>query len=94
MATLVFILLLLALNGVVSLIATAFMRSVAIAVVASTIVTELVVAIYGLVQASSSPDAADVILGVVIVAICSTPVILGTSAGFVFGWRRFHHKRV
>lgn len=49
MAAFVFILLLLALNGVISLIAAAFIRSTVLSILLSAVVTESIVTVYGLI---------------------------------------------
>jgi hypothetical protein len=92
MELVILILVLVALNGVVSFAISAFVRSMIFAVIASTVITEMLVAIYFLNQAKHSSDAADVILGTNIVAILSTPVIICTSCGFMYCWRKWQHK--
>jgi len=88
-----FIMLVVALNAIVTLAIASFVRSTVLAVIASTAITEMLVAIYILTQAKHSPDAADVISAANIVAILTTPLILGTSYGFVFCLRRLLRKR-
>jgi hypothetical protein len=92
MALIALMMILVALNGVVSFGITSFISSTILAVIASAVITEMLVAIYFLNQARHSPDAADVILGANIVAMLSTPLILATSWGFVFCWRRVRQK--
>ena len=87
-----FILLVVALNGVVSFGIASFVRSTVLAVIASTAITEMLVAIYILTQAQHSPDAADCILAANVAAIVTTPVIVGTSCGFIFCLRRLRRR--
>lgn len=54
----ILILVLIALNGVVSFLISVFVRSMMLAVIASTVVTEMLMAIYFLNQAKHSSDAA------------------------------------
>jgi hypothetical protein len=87
-----FIMIVVVLNGVVSFGIVSFVRSAVLAVIGSTIITEMLLAIYVLTLAKDSPDAADGILAANILAMLSTPVVFGTSCGFVFCWNRLRRR--
>ncbi|HEY4415375.1 MAG TPA: hypothetical protein VGO57_06755 [Verrucomicrobiae bacterium] len=88
-----FILLLAVLNGVLAIAILAWTRSAILAVIASTLITELLSALYFLVQARDSSDASDLMLAANVVVIISTPVLVGTSYGVVAGWRYLKRRK-
>ena len=92
MAFIGLILIVVALNGVVSFGIASFVRSNVLAVIASTAITEMLVAIYFLTQAQHSADATDCILAANVTVIVTTPVIVCTSCGFIFCLRRFRRR--
>jgi hypothetical protein len=87
-----FILLLVGLNAVVSFAIAAILRSNVLCIIASAVITESLFVLYGSAQAANSPDVYDILLAVNITAMVSTPVIVGTSVGFVFLARRLYRR--
>jgi hypothetical protein len=82
MSLTLFILGLVAVNGVIALVITSFLPSLVLSVIAITMITEMVVAIYILKEAAQSRDASDLILAANLTVTMSTPLILATSVGF------------
>jgi hypothetical protein len=82
MSLTLFILELVAVNGVIALVITSFLPSLVLSVIAITMITEMVVAIYILKEAAQSRDASDLILAANLTVTMSTPLILATSVGF------------
>ena len=90
MGLLLFILLLVGLNAIVSFAIAAVVRSNVLCIISSVVATEGVIALYGLNSAAGSREVHDVLLAMNISLILSTPVIVGTSVGFVVLARRLY----
>jgi hypothetical protein len=93
MLALLLILFLVVLNGGVSFAMTAFVRSNALCIIASTIISEMLIGLCIVTLGDDSQHPEDnVLLAMSVIVIFGTPVILGTSAGFMFLARRFYRR--
>jgi hypothetical protein len=94
MLALLIILFLVALNGGVSFAVTAFVRSKALCIITTTIITEMLIGLCIVALGSDSHHPADnVLMAMSVIVIFGTPVILGTSAGFMYLARRLYRSR-
>ena len=87
-----YILLLVGFSAVVSFAFAAILRSNLLCIFASGVITGSLLVLYGLTQAAHSQHPDDVMLAMIITTFFSTPVIFGTSIGFVFLARRLYRR--
>lgn len=89
-----FLFVLVALNALVSLGVAAFVRSKTLCICASVAITELLAALYILIRGADSPFPDMVLLAVNCIAIFGTPVLVGSSIGFIAMAGSLHRRRV
>ena len=90
---LVFMLMLVGLSAIVSFVTAVVIRSNALCIFASVAITELLAALYFVVRGADSPYPDMVLLAVTCTAIVGTPLLVGSSIGFVFLARRLYRRR-
>jgi len=92
MGFILFILMLVVLNAAVSFGIATFVHSKLLCVFASVVITELLAALY-FVRGADSPYPDMVLLAVNCTVIFGTPVLVGSTIGFVFLAKRLYRRR-
>ena len=89
-----FVLVLVTLNAVVTFGTAAFIRSNALCIFAGVAVTELLAALYIVIGGADTPFPDMLLVGVSCIAIVGTPVLIVSAMGFVLLARRLRIGRV
>ena len=80
------------LSAVVTFVMAKFVRTNWLCIVASAIIAESLMVLYGLSVAADSDYAGTALLGVSVTLIFGTPVFIGTTIGFTFLARRLYRS--